>query len=210
MMVVSIVTLLILNPQNTVVAMTRGANDAVRLSMTLVALYALWLGFFQILEKTGIANFLAKILSPIVKFLFPKSKKETRQYITLNMSANLLGLGGAATPMAIKAVGTMDTGSTRASINMIMLLVISSTSLQLMPMTVISLRASHGSASPADFVPASIIATVVSTILGITLVKIYGLFLKKREKKKEELGKSELIIKEKTKKELPLSVFKRQ
>ena len=204
-MVVSIVTLLILNPQNALVAMTRGANDAVRLSMTLVALYALWLGFFQVLEKTGIAGVLAKVLSPVVRFLFPKSKKETRKYITLNMSANLLGLGGAATPMAIKAVGSMDTGDTRASINMIMLLVISSTSLQLMPMTVISLRSAHNSASPADFVPASIIATVVSTILGITMVKLYGLFLKRKEKKREN---PELVEEKKNRKELPLKAFK--
>ena len=172
-------TLLFLNPGMAITAMTKGSLDAVNLAMRLVALYAFWLGFLSILEKTGLSNKLAKLLKPVVRFLFPGAGEDTRKLITLNMSANMLGLGNAATPMAIRAVKSMDDGTDKISLNMIMLVVISSTSLQLLPSTVIGMRAAHGSANPTDFLTAGMIATVVSTIVGITLVKIYSAVLKK-------------------------------
>ena len=179
-----ITALLVTDPGLAVNAMINGSHDAVNLSMRLVALYAFWLGFLSVLEKTGVAAKLAKILKPIVKFLFPKSKEETAAFITMNMSANILGLGNAATPTAIKAINSMDDGKEKASLNMIMLVVISATSLQLIPSTVIGLRASHGSTNPADFLGACAAATAVSTAAGIALVKLYGLIRNRREKKK--------------------------
>jgi len=186
LMISSIAALLFFNPGTAVTAMTKGSLDAVNLAIRLCALYALWLGFFSILEKTGIADRLAKLLRPVVKFLFPASSAETNKYITMNMSANMLGLGNAATPMAIRAIKSMDDGSPKASINMIMLVVISSTSLQLLPSTVIGMRAAHGSANPADFIVAGIIATVVSTAVGICLVKGYAGIRRRIEKRKEK------------------------
>jgi len=174
MLISGISTLIFINPSQVLEAVTQGALDSVNLSMRLVALYAFWLGFFALLEKTGIANKLAKLLRPLVRFLFPKAEDESNKFVTMNMSANILGLGNAATPMAIRAINSMDDGSGKATLNMIMLVVISSTSLQLLPSTVIGLRSTHGSAAPADFLVASIIATIVSTIIGIFLVKIYG------------------------------------
>ena len=103
----------------------------------------------------------------------------------MNMAANLLGLGNAATPMAMRAIREMDTGSTRASQNMIMLTVISATSLQLLPTTVIGMRATHGSVNPADFLLPATVATVVSTVLGITLVKLIGWAVRKAKKNKK-------------------------
>lgn len=184
MLIVSISTLLFINPDASLNAMLTGAQDALKLSMTLVALYAFWLGFFALLEKTGISKLIAKLLRPVVKFLFPNSSDETRQFITLNMSANFLGLGNASTPMAIKAINSMDDGkSTKASLNMIMLVVISATSFQLLPTTVIGMRAARQSVNPTDFLPATLIATSVSTIIGVTLVKLLGLFLNRKSKK---------------------------
>jgi len=181
-------SLIFIDPSSAITAMTTGSHNAVQLSMRLVALYALWLGFFAILEKTGIARLLAKILRPLVRFLFPNSSDETNQYITLNMSANMLGLGNAATPMAIKAIGSMESENGIASINMIMMVVISSTSLQLLPTTVIGLRNTHGSANPADFLLAGFAATVVSTIVGVSLVKLWSFIVKrwKNRKRKEK------------------------
>ncbi len=173
-------TLLFIDPSAAVNAMTKGSLDSVNLAMRLVALYAFWLGFLSVLEKTGIAKRLAKILRPVVRFLFPGASDETNGFVTMNMSANILGLGNAATPMAINAIKSMDDGkSVKASLNMIMLTVISATSLQLLPSTVIGLRATHGSANPADFLAAGTVATVVSTAIGITLVKLYGFFKKR-------------------------------
>lgn len=177
----SICTLLFADPSVAVTAMVKGSHDAVNLAMQLVALYAFWLGFFAVLEKTGISEKLARILRPVVRFLFPGIGGETEKFITMNMSANILGLGNASTPMAIRAIGGMDDdGSGKASINMIMLVVISSTSLQLLPSTVIGMRATHGSANPADFLPACIIATVVSTLIGIAAVKIVWAIRKRK------------------------------
>jgi spore maturation protein A len=185
LLIAGIGTLLFIDPSAAVSAMTKGSLDAVNLAIRLVALYAFWLGFLSILEKTGIANKLAKLLRPVVRFLFPGSSEQTSKMITMNMSANILGLGNAATPMAIGAVKSMYDGkSDKASINMVMLMVISATSLQLLPSTVIGLRAAHGSANPADFLAAGTIATVVSTALGIALVKLYG-FLKSRRAKRK-------------------------
>ncbi len=179
----SIGTLLFCDPSAAVTAMVKGSHDAVNLAMELVALYAFWLGFFAVLEKTGISDKLAKLLRPVVRFLFPGVKNDTEKFITMNMSANILGLGNASTPMAIRAINTMDDDGGKASINMIMLVVISSTSLQLLPSTVIGMRASHGSANPADFLIPCMIATVVSTFIGIACVKLLWQFMKRKIRK---------------------------
>ena len=183
-MLSGITALLFVNPGTAVTAMTKGALDAVNLAIRLCALYALWLGFFSMLEKTGLADKLARLLRPVVKFLFPDAEKDTRKLVTMNMSANMLGLGNAATPMAIRAIKSMDDSTGRASINMIMLVVISSTSLQLLPSTVIGMRAAHGSVNPADFLPAGIAATAVSTVIGVALVKVYAAICKKTARRR--------------------------
>lgn len=169
----SLVTLLFSNPSIAVTAMVQGSHDALTLALNLTALYAFWLGLFAIIEKIGLADILARALKPVVKFLFPESSKTTEKYVTMNMAANMLGLGNASTPMAISAIGSMDKGSEKATDNMIMLVVISCTSLQLLPSTVIGLRASYGSTNPTDFLLAGFVATVTSTAIGIILVKIY-------------------------------------
>lgn len=172
MLLSAITALLFTSPDAAIAAMVSGSHAAVKLAIDLIALYAFWLGFFAILEKLNISNFIAKILRPLTRFLFKDIDRETEKYITMNMSANLLGLGNAATPMGINAINRLAAGKTYATTNMIMMIVISATSLQLLPSTVIGMRATHGSASPASFLPASIIATVLSTVLGIALVKL--------------------------------------
>ena len=174
-MLLSIAALLMTDPASVLEAMITGANDAVSLALTLIALYGIWLGLFEILSRTGASDRLAKLLRPVVRRLFPGESDETGKYISMNMSANLLGLGNAATPMAINAVHGMKrdpSSPATATTNMIMLVVISATSLQIFPSTVISLRAAHGSANPADFLLPCIAATVTSTIVGIAGVKL--------------------------------------
>ena len=185
MLLGSISALLFTDPGKAVTAMVAGSHASVKLAIELAALYGFWLGFFGIIEKTGLADKLGRLLRRPVRFLFPGLNESGCQYVTMNMAANLLGLGNASTPMAIKAIGEMDTGSTRASQNMIMLMVISSTSLQLLPTTVIGLRATHGSANPVDFLLPATIATIISTVTGIALVKLIGMFVRKKSAKKE-------------------------
>lgn len=166
--------LLVTDPDAAATAMSAGSVEAVKLAINLVAVYGLWLGFFGILERLGASAFIAKLLHPVIKILFKDIDKETERYITMNMSANLLGLGNASTPMGINAVTRLSQGRSIACRNMIMLVVISATSLQLLPSTVIGMRAAHGSPSPADFLGASVTATVLSTLIGILLVKLCG------------------------------------
>lgn len=194
MLLGSVSALLFTDPGKAVTAMLTGSHAAVKLSIELAALYGFWLGFFGIIEKIGLADFLGRALSPLVRFLFPGISEKGGKYVTMNMAANLLGLGNASTPMAIKAIKEMDTGSSKASQNMIMLTVISATSLQLLPTTVIGMRASHGSVNPADFLVPATVATVVSTVIGITLVKLIGLLLKRRTDKKERKSAAALPL----------------
>ena len=164
--------MLAVNPDGAITSLLSGATNSVTLALNLLASYGFWLGFFKLLDKTGISRLVEKLLGPVVKFLFPGSSDETRRFVTLNMSANLLGLGNASTPMGVNAINSMCEGKSYASTNMIMLVVISATSLQLIPSTVIGMRITRGSTSPAAFLPACMISTVVSTVLGIALVKI--------------------------------------
>ncbi len=186
MLLGAVSALLFTDPGKAVTAMIAGSHASVKLAVELAALYGFWLGFFGIIEKIGLADFLSKLLRPLVRFLYPGLNDKGRKYVTMNMAANLLGLGNAATPMAMRAIHEMDTGEKRASQNMIMLTVISATSLQLLPTTVIGLRATHGSVNPADFLLPATVATVVSTVLGVVLVKSIGFLLRKTRRKKAE------------------------
>lgn len=171
-MIAGIIAMLLVNPDGAINSMISGANNAVTLALTLLASYALWLGLFKLVENTGISGFLTKLMRRPVNFLFPGVNDKAKGYLSSNIAANFLGLGNAATPMGINAVCEMDDKNGRATDGMIMLLVLSSTSLQLLPSTVIGLRAAKGSLSPASFLPACICATVLSTTVGITLVKL--------------------------------------
>ena len=159
-MIAGIIAMLLVNPDGAINSMISGANNAVTLALTLLASYALWLGLFKLVEKTGISGFLTKLLRRPVNFLFPGVNDKAKGYLSSNIAANFLGLGNAATPMGINAVCEMDDKNGRATDGMIMLLVLSSTSLQLLPSTVIGLRAAKGSLSPASFLPACICATI--------------------------------------------------
>lgn len=188
MLAVSLGLMLFTDPAAAVNSMITGAHSAVELSLNLLALYAFWLGFFSLIEKLGLSRALERLLRPVISRLFPSCDAETRKFITMNVSANLLGLGNAATPMAINAINRMDDESGRASTDMIMLTVISATSLQILPTTVIGMRATAGSVNPADFLFPSLIATVLSTFIGIVGVKLCAKIFdrKKREPRKKQ------------------------
>ena len=155
--------LLFTNPDLALKSMLDGAQNSVDATIKLVASYGFWLGFFALVDKIGLADKLNYLLRPVVRVLFPKIKPESEKFVTLNISANLIGLGNASTPLAISAINSMYEGKNYASTNMIMLTVISATSLQLIPTTVIGLRSAHGSLSPTAFLLPSIISTVSAT-----------------------------------------------
>lgn len=108
--------------------------------------------------------------------------------IALNMSANMLGLGNASTPMGISALKKLDDGSGIANHAVIMLIVLNSTSIQLLPSTVIGLRASAGSSAPADIILPTIISTIITFLMGILLVHLFGKIYQKIKNKKKKIN----------------------
>jgi spore maturation protein A len=169
------------NPSIAIIAMTKGANDSVKLAIGLVAIYGLWLGVLNIMDRLGLSDKIAWALQPLVRLLFGKGlSKESNKYVSLNLSANFLGLGNAATPTGINAVRSMGVHRVTASNQMIMLVVVSATSLQLLPTTVIGMRINRGSFDPTSFLMPSIAATVVSTVVGVLLVKILQRIVKEK------------------------------
>jgi spore maturation protein A len=170
----SLIIITIVNPESAFAVMLDGAKSAIDLSFKLLAIYAVWLSVLKIIEKTGLDKKFSAMFSPVTKFLFKGENEKTRALISMNMAANMLGMGGAATPLGIRAMEMMDNGSGKATDNMIMLMVISASSIQLIPATIMALRSANGSASPSDIFLPSLIATTVTTGLGIFLVKLFS------------------------------------
>lgn len=185
MVVGSICFLLWRDPSSVLDSMIDASGEAFSLCIELCAVYAVWLGVLELVEASGLSEKLAKLLHPLIKKLFKIDDKETEKMIALNMSANILGLGNASTPMGINAIKRLDDGSGVATNAMIMLIVLNATSLQLLPSTVIGLRSSAGSASPSDIILPTIIATFCTCLLGICLVKFCNHIRDKLKRKKK-------------------------
>lgn len=184
MMLSSILVLLITNPSAVLSEMLGASADTLELCIELCAVYAVWLGIMELVDASGLSEKLAKLLRPLIKKIFKVDDAETQKIIALNVSANMLGLGNASTPMGIKAMQKLDDGSGKANFAMIMLVVLNATSIQLLPTTVIGLRASAGSENPSDIIIPTLIATFCTTVLGIFLVHFIDKILRKRRAKK--------------------------
>lgn len=156
-----------------------GAADAVQLVISLLGMMCLWTGLMKIAEKGGLTAILAKLFSPVMTRLFPEYKKDSPaiKAICMNVTANLLGLGNAATPMGIAAMKEMAKAqkselSYTADNGMVMFVVINTASLQLIPTMMSALRASHGAASPFDVMPAVWITSVCGLCVGVLMAKL--------------------------------------
>lgn len=158
-------------------ALFEGANEAVTIVIGLVSMLVFWLGFMRIAVEVGILRMLAKLFEPVIHWLFPDIPKghQAIQYILSNITANIFGLGNAATPMGIKAIEEMKqlSGSTTASRSMITFLVLNTSSLTLVPTTVIAIRTQYEASSPTEIVGTTIIATLLSTLSAIILDRIF-------------------------------------
>ena len=163
---------MIFDPTSAINSMLSASEKAVTLCISLVSIYALWLGLLEIVEESGINTFLAKILSPIIKFLFGNQTEETNKQLAINLSSNILGLGNASTPSGVKAMKLMDKGDGKPTKSMVMLMVINSMSLQIIPTTLIGMKALYGSTNPTDIIFPILISAFISTFFGVFLVKI--------------------------------------
>lgn len=131
---------------------------AVELALSLVGILCLWSGLMRVAQSSGLTALLARLLAPLLGRVFRGLKKggKAMQYVTLNLTANLLGLGNASTPFGLAAMREMEkeeNGGTAASHNMILFTVMNTASLQLIPTTVAALRLKNGSAAPMEILP---------------------------------------------------------
>ena len=159
-------------------AALEGAREAVTLCLSLAGPLCLWSGAARVMKQAGMLKKLGKLLKPVFRRLFPSASgdPEALGYLTANTAANLLGLGSAATPMGIKAVQRMQvlSGSRTATDEMCLLIVMNTASIQLLPTTVASVRASLGAAAPFDILPAVWFTSVCSVGVGILMAKLLG------------------------------------
>lgn len=151
--------------------------QTVDLILKLFGTMCLWNGLMKIVQETSLMKKLTKFISPLMKILFPKMKKEDKEYkeITINIMANLLGIGNAATPLGLKAMQTMQEKNPqkdRITDSMAMFIVLNTASIQLIPSTVIAVRASLGSVNPSQIIVPVWIATIAADVAGIVASKI--------------------------------------
>lgn len=158
-------------------AIFESANQAVTLTIGLISILIFWLGIMKIAEKASILNMLAKLFRPIILKIFPDLPKDhpVIGYILSNITANIFGLGNAATPMGIKAMEEMKklSNSDEASRSMITFLALNTSSLTLIPTTVIAIRIQFGSQEPTEIVGTTIIATIISTVAAILIDRYF-------------------------------------
>lgn len=182
---ISLVMLTYLSPATAFPTMLQGVMSAISLIVKLTAIYAVWLSVLKMMQATGLDKKLSKLLRPVIKRLFKGESDETYGWISVNLAGNMLGMGGVATPAGIKAMQSMATADqTVASPNMILLLIINATSIQIIPATVIAMRATAGSADAASIMLPTLISTTVSTLSGIILCKVFALTDKKSKNDK--------------------------
>lgn len=153
------------------------ATTAVTLAIGLIGIMSLWLGIMKIAERAGLIAKLAALLRPVTTRLFPDVPADhpAMGAMIMNISANMLGLANAATPLGIKAMEELNTLNKKvgtATDAMCTFLVINTSNVQLIPATVIAIRASAGASNPTEIIGPAILATSISTIVGIVVVKL--------------------------------------
>ena len=156
-------------------AALEGADSAVQLCLSMAGILCLWSGVMEIMNACGLSKGLSGIFRPLLRRLLPQASKDekTLAAISANLSANLLGLGNAATPLGIQAARRMARGCNGVASNELCLLVVLNTaSIQLLPATIASLRAAAGCRTPFDILPAVWFASVLSVSVGILTARL--------------------------------------
>ncbi len=165
------------------------SKEAVTLCIAMLGVMSMWTGIMNVAKRAGLIDAMTKALRPALRFLFPDIPADhvVNEYIAANMIANMLGLGWAATPYGLKAMEQMkelNEGSHIASADMCTFLIINISSLQLIPVNIIAYRSQYGSVSPTSIIGMGLIATLVSTAVGI----IFATLMRKIQRKSSNRG----------------------
>ena len=158
-------------------AAVEGTSAAVQLALSIAGMLCLWTGVMEVMRQSGLAGQLSRLLAPLLRRLFPQAARDRRTMdaISANVSANLLGLGSAATPLGLEAARRLVRRSPGvASDSLCMLVVCNTASIQLIPTTVASVRAAQGCQTPFDILPAVWLASALSVGVGILACKVFS------------------------------------
>lgn len=156
-------------------AAMEGATAGVELCLSMAGVLCLWMGVMEIMRRSGLSEKLSRLLMPLLRRLYPAfaRDKDVMDTISANVSANLLGLGNAATPLGLEAARKMSRKTPGvASDALCMLVVCNTASIQLIPTTVASVRAAAGCAAPFDILPAVWLSSAISVCVGVAASKI--------------------------------------
>lgn len=161
-------------------AMLTGAGKALSLAVTLAAAYALWMGVMEVAGETGAMRKLTRLLQPVIGRIFPSAREDASvaQAIAGNFSANMLGIGNAATPPGLEAMQRMSDGSGVLTDDMLLFLLLNTSCLELLPTTVLSLRAAAGASRPALILLPTLLSTLFATLFSLCA----GLLLRRRHR----------------------------
>lgn len=165
-LIASVIMLLFVNPGAVMTSLIDGAEKSVTFAVTMFCIYAIWLSVLNIWQELKFDTFLGSKLKFLLYKLFPGESDKCYNFLSINLSANMLGMGSAGTPAGISAIESMEMKKNR-----IMLVVINSTSVQIIPTTILAMRSAQNSTT--DIILPSLIATIFSTFLGILLVKVF-------------------------------------
>lgn len=169
-------------------ALIEAGNSGVELAIKLLGMLCLWSGLMRIATESGLTEKIGAFMYPVLKFIFPNLKKdsEVAGAISMNLTANILGLGNAATPLGIKAMKLMNQENKNplvATDNMIFFVVMNTAAMHIIPTTVAMLRSQYGSANPMEIMPAAWLNSCLALAAGITAAKILAISLRKKEKR---------------------------
>ncbi len=155
-------------------AAMEGASTAVTLTLSLAGPLCLWCGVGELMRRSGLRDRLGRLLRPVLTGLFPRLRKQPEGFSALsaNVTANLLGLGNAATPMGIEACRAMGDDSGTATDDQCRLVILNTASIQLIPTTIVALRAGLGCKTPLDILPAVLLTSLVSVSAGLLVGKV--------------------------------------
>ncbi len=167
-------------------AILEGAESAVTLALSLCGIMCLWCGIMKVAERAGIVKLLSKLLQPVLSRLFKGLKKggAAMQLIAMNVTANLLGLGNATTPLGIKAMQAIaeeEHANGEATDSMVMLTVLNTASLQIIPTTAAALRSANGAENPMAILPCVWIVSIYSLAVAIGAAKLLSRFFGRKK-----------------------------
>lgn len=159
-------------------AVFSSVTEAVTLAIKMLGMFCFWSGIMQIAKISGLTNIISKLLSPILKRILPsiQNDADTRNAVSMNITANLLGLGNAATPLGIEAMRKLQAHSTDkhiASNDMVLFVVLNTACIRLIPTTTALLRHEAGAAAPMDILPATLLTSLLSCTIGLIAARVF-------------------------------------